>query len=145
MTRANPPPEEKTMYRPTDDDKEWARKVLQLIKEEGGLALPDAGLAYSVSHIHKRLTLVNPEKLIEYDSMLVHLQTMATFESIGYTVETLDDITRAAMNFEHHTLTCSVCSRATRETCEDGEALLKVFYDALVAQKLQDWKGGTPQ
>ena len=77
------------MYSPTQVDVEWTRSAISMITDGGMLVFPTANLHYKVDHKNKALTLTNVDQLLIFDSFVVHLQTIATFRLIGYTVNEL--------------------------------------------------------
>ena len=91
ITRSNPPPSEfefeaARMYEPTDGDIRWARRNLDMISEGGVLVFPATGLIYKIDHHQKAVILQNPERLSDFKSFTMHLQTIATFKIVGYRV-----------------------------------------------------------
>lgn len=73
-------------YNPTEDDKGWAQSAVNTLNSGGILAMPQAGLLYRIDHKRKTLTLENFEQLNYFDAFVMHLQTIASFAQIGYTV-----------------------------------------------------------
>ena len=90
-----PPPEvaelsnywkEARRYEPTTEDTQWAQHLVSTISHRGVVVLPSARLVYVVDHHHHTLTLQNPQQLEVFTSFITHVQTIATFERVGYTV-----------------------------------------------------------
>jgi hypothetical protein len=77
---------EAKLYTPTEEDVEWARHLVSTIRHLGTAVFPQAGLVYMVDHHQHMLTLQNPERLDLYGSLVTHVQTVAVFDKIGYTV-----------------------------------------------------------
>jgi hypothetical protein len=76
-----------TGYVPRPTDIYWAKSMMAMIKDNGILAYPATKVIYTVDHRNKTLTLRNPEQLLEFPSFVIHQQTQAVFQEIGYTVE----------------------------------------------------------
>lgn len=78
--------DEAERYQPTNEDIAWARNVTNLVKHGGVVTYPATNLFYKLDHHQRVMTLENPEQLERFDSFVVHIQTVAVFELIGYTV-----------------------------------------------------------
>lgn len=74
------------MYIPENGDITWAIQMMALVMESGVLGFPSSGLIYRVSHFRKKLTLLNPDQLINPASLVTHLRTVVVFKEIGYAV-----------------------------------------------------------
>lgn len=78
-------------YTPTEVDIQWARNVVQTLKQDGALAYPASGLIYRLDKANKRMVLQNPSLLAEcYASYVTHQMTIDVFACIGYQVTELE-------------------------------------------------------
>jgi hypothetical protein len=73
-------------YKPTEVDLEWARNMLDLVKDGGLLIYPATMVQYRLDHKNKKMTLENPEQLDEFPSFVIHQQTIEVFKVLGYAV-----------------------------------------------------------
>lgn len=79
-------PSRSASYTPTALDLAWARQMVHMLGEGGILAYPSTRVIYSVSHEHKTITLQNPDALLDFNSFVIHYQTIDVFDAIGYRV-----------------------------------------------------------
>jgi len=79
---------DKPLYKPVAKDLDWAKQMMDGLRDGGVLKFPSAQLIYHVDHEHKALTLQNLDQTVEsFDSFVVHEQTKIVFAQIGYTVK----------------------------------------------------------
>lgn len=71
-------------YIPTKTDIEWARTLIDAIKDGGVWAAPAAGSIYTVNKRTK--TLTRTETLDYSDKTKIHERTKIVFSKIGYNV-----------------------------------------------------------
>ena len=78
----------KPLYKPVPKDLDWAKQMLDALRDGGVLTFPASQLTYHVDHEHKALTLQNLDQtVLSFDSFVVHEQTKIVFAQIGYTVK----------------------------------------------------------
>ena len=79
---------DKPLYKPVPKDLDWAKQMLDALRDGGVLTFPASQLTYHVDHDHKALTLQNLDQtVLSFDSFVVHEQTKIVFAQIGYTVK----------------------------------------------------------
>jgi len=79
---------DKQLYKPVPKDLDWAKQMLDALRDGGVLTFPASQLTYHVDHEHKALTLQNLDQtVLSFDSFVVHEQTKIVFAQIGYTVK----------------------------------------------------------
>lgn len=83
--------EQTYMYTPTLQDIEWARAVIGTLHEGGLLVYPATNLHYQLDKSRRVITLTNPQQLFEREAFITHVQTIAVFAKIGYTVNEKED------------------------------------------------------
>lgn len=74
-------------YEPSQQDIEWASRVLAAISNGGILVYPSTGLVYKVDHDRQVITLTNTDRLNYFESFVVHEQTKEVLAVIGWGVE----------------------------------------------------------
>ena len=79
------------MYNPTLQDIEWAKATIRMLSDEGMLVYPGANLHYLLDKARRVLTLQNTDQLFDRESFVTHVQTIAVFAKIGYTVNERED------------------------------------------------------
>ena len=78
---------DKPLYKPVPKDLDWAKQMLDALRDGGVLTFPASQLTYHVDHEHKALTLQNLDQtVLSFDSFVVHEQTKIVFARIGYSV-----------------------------------------------------------
>ena len=79
---------DKPLYKPVPKDLDWAKQMLDALRDGGVLTFPASQLTYHVDHDHKALTLQNLDQtVLSFDSFVVHEQAKIVFSQIGYTVK----------------------------------------------------------
>ena len=79
---------DKPLCKPVPKDLDWAKQMLDALRDGGVLTFPASQLTYHVDHEHKALTLQNLDQtVLSFDSFVVHEQTKIVFAQIGYTVK----------------------------------------------------------
>ena len=79
---------DKPLYKPVPKDLDWAKQMLDALRDGGVLTFPASQLTYHVDYDHKALTLQNLDQtVLSFDSFVVHEQTKIVFAQIGYTVK----------------------------------------------------------
>lgn len=84
------------MYQPTEQDLNWARWLLSMVRDGGSHTFPPTGQRYNFSHANKQILWVNPdhEDLHNPQPMQepwanrreTHWRTQTVFWALGYTV-----------------------------------------------------------
>jgi hypothetical protein len=75
------------LYKPREVDLAWAKNVLAVLEDGGTLAYPATKMIYRVDHYNKQLILLNPEQLTDFDSFVIHQQSIAVFKALDYEVK----------------------------------------------------------
>jgi hypothetical protein len=119
-------------YIPNEEDLQWARITLQMVREDGVISF-NGTLLYRVSHKNRTLTLLNPELLLDYKMLRVHMRTVTVFAFVSYRVSEESVITRVAMLFDTHIASCKECQDPI-ELCPHGMKLLEHFYEAVLSE-----------
>jgi hypothetical protein len=78
-------------YQPTSEDIAWAHSVVDLIRDRGVWAYPDAAIIYQINKGEKKLVAVakhgsGDEGFTEYQQKM-HERTRVVFGAIGWSVE----------------------------------------------------------
>jgi hypothetical protein len=60
--------------------------MMEMIKDGGVMVYPNTRLVYLVDHTCKKLTLQNPEELLDVFTDMTHERTRQVFLAIGYAV-----------------------------------------------------------
>ena len=79
---------DKPLYKPVAKDLDWAKQMMDGLRDGGVLTFPASQLTYHVDNEHNALTLQNLDQtVLSFDSFVVHEQTKIVFSQIGYTVK----------------------------------------------------------
>ncbi len=95
---------DKPLYKPVPKDLDWAKQMLDALRDGGVLTFPASQLTYHVDHEHKALTLQNLDQtVLSFDSFVVQctsssnyclsLPQMSNCFQINHNPEQFDDTT----------------------------------------------------
>lgn len=74
-------------YKPTEEDKAWARNVLSKIKDHGIISYKDSGLSFLINKAEKELVLINNDSLMYHGLTQQFIRTYYVFRAIGWDVK----------------------------------------------------------